>query len=413
MKLSIFTPSHHNKFLPQAYASLKAQSDPDWEWTIVHNNGGEPFECDDTRVKQHLLYKAPDWVGALKAYACEHSTGDALLELDHDDMLGPTAIADVKEAFADDRIGFVYSNSVHMDKEFKKVERFSEAFGWKYRDVEFDGHNLDEHISFEPTPESVSRIWYAPNHVRAFRRSVYEKIGGYNKEMRVLDDQDLMCRMYLAAEFKHIDKPLYCYRIHGENTWLRFNKEIQDNVYRLHDQYAESLATAWADRQGLRKLELGGRIAGQVGFETVDLIDANVNCDLEQRWPFEDSSIGVIRANDIFEHLKDPIHTMSECYRVLAPGGWIFAQVPSTDGRGAFQDPTHKSFWNENSFLYYTHANWAKYINTPVRFQAVRLFTTKHTVGDMTRGIAGGVCWTVAHLISLKDGYRPAGLIQI
>ncbi len=28
--------------------------------------------------------------------------------------------------------------------------------------------------------------------------------------------------------------------------------------------------------------------------------------------------------------------------------------VPSTDGRGAFQDPTHVSFWNINSFMYYS-----------------------------------------------------------
>ena len=30
------------------------------------------------------------------------------------------------------------------------------------------------------------------------------------------------------------------------------------------------------------------------------------------------------------------------------------ALTPSTDGRGAFQDPTHVSFYNENSFWYFT-----------------------------------------------------------
>jgi hypothetical protein len=28
--------------------------------------------------------------------------------------------------------------------------------------------------------------------------------------------------------------------------------------------------------------------------------------------------------------------------------------VPSTDGRGAFQDPTHVSFWNANTFAYFS-----------------------------------------------------------
>lgn len=403
--LSIFTPSNNPKFLPEAYASLCAQTDPDWKWTVVHNNGGEPFSCEDDRVSQHLLQKAPEWVGALKAYACERSDGEILLELDHDDLLTPTAVADVKAAFEDRKVGFVFSNTIHATGTYGKVKRFDEQYGWRYRDVEYEGHALDEHVAFAPDPASVSRIWYAPNHLRAFRHDVYDRVGGYSTQMRVLDDEDLMCRLYRASEFKHIDKGLYVYRVHGDNTWIRFNKEIQDNVYRLHDKYIEDLVSAWALRRGLRCLELGGAIAARLGFETVDLANAQINCDLNGAWPFADSSVGVIRAYDIFEHLRDPLHTMRECYRVLAPGGWVLAQVPSTDGRGAFQDPTHCSFWNENSWLYYTHRNWARYIGTPVRFQAVRAYTTEKD--------ERGVCWTRAHLVNLKEGYRPPGLIEI
>ncbi len=45
---------------------------------------------------------------------------------------------------------------------------------------------------------------------------------------------------------------------------------------------------------------------------------------------------------------------MEEIYRVLKPGGMFESSTPSTDGRGAFQDPTHVSFWNINSWLYYS-----------------------------------------------------------
>lgn len=404
--VAVFTPSHDPKYLRPLYESLRAQADPDWHWHLVLNNGGQPLEIDDKRVTQHLLYKAPQWVGPLKAYACEQAKADVLMEVDHDDLLVPDAIAECKKAFADPSVGFVYSNALHADGELANTtQRYSEAFGWRYRQTEFGGKQLDEPISFEATPASLSRIWYAPNHFRAFRREVYEKIGGYATDMRVLDDQDLMCRMYLAAPFKHIDRGLYVYRIHGENSWLKHNAEIQQNVMRLHDKYAERMAKVWAEREGLRCLDLGGRFASPDGYESVDRVEADVCCDLEGRWPFEDSTVGVIRAVDIFEHLRDPLHTMRECYRVLAPGGWIFAQVPSTDGRGAFQDPTHRSFWNENSFLYYTHRQWAQYSGTPVRFQAARAYTTEKD--------ARQVCWTIAHLISLKDGYRPPGLIEI
>lgn len=404
--LSIFTPTNNPAFLPRVYESLRAQDDDDWRWTVLHNNGGQPFECSDERVEQHVLEgDAPQWVGPLKAEACQRAKGDILVELDHDDLLLPSAVREIKKAFDDPRIGFAYSNTVHATGDYEKVTRFSEVFGWRYREVTYDGHLLDEHIAFEPTPDSMTRIWYAPNHVRAFRRSAYDAVGGYSRSMRVLDDQDLICRLYEHTEFRHIDKPLYLYRIHGENTWLKHNAEIQNNVMRLHDAYAERVARAWSKRQGLRLLDLGGRFATMPEYESVDKQGAAVNCDLDGPWPFADSSVGVIRAFDVLEHLRDPIHSMKEAARVLAPGGWMFAQVPSTDGRGAFQDPTHKSFWNENSWLYYSNAKWAKYIDTPVRFQAVRSFTTAKD--------ERGVCWSVAHLINLKGGYRPPGLIEI
>lgn len=77
--------------------------------------------------------------------------------------------------------------------------------------------------------------------------------------------------------------------------------------------------------------------------------------DLNGRWPFEDDSVDFIDASNILEHLKDPIHSMNEAWRILKVGGVIDIVVPSTDGRGAFQDPTHITFWNKNSFLYYSH----------------------------------------------------------
>lgn len=79
--------------------------------------------------------------------------------------------------------------------------------------------------------------------------------------------------------------------------------------------------------------------------------------DLDAPWPFEDGSAEHIRAHDIIEHLSDKTHTMNEIHRVLKPGGTVEIVVPTTDGRGAWQDPTHKSWWNRNSFFYYEHGN--------------------------------------------------------
>jgi SAM-dependent methyltransferase len=81
------------------------------------------------------------------------------------------------------------------------------------------------------------------------------------------------------------------------------------------------------------------------------------NWDLNQLWLWKDSTVDYILAADIIEHLSDHIRTMNEMWRVLKPGGIVDIFVPTTEGRGAFQDPNHKSFWNRNSFFYYTNGD--------------------------------------------------------
>ena len=401
MKISIFTPVHDIQYLDELYQSIKDQAFD--EWVIVPNHGAIIPDFSDPRIVQYPFES--DYVGALKKFACSKATGDILVELDADDLLTPNAIEEIKKAFEDDKVGFVYSNGARFTNNFEKVERYGDGYGWQYRPFLYQGHELDEHVAWDSIPAAVSRIWYAPDHVRVWRKTCYVEAGGHPEDMRVLDDQDLLSRTFLITKFKKIDQCLYLYRITGKNTWLKHNQEIQNNVMRLYDKYILGLTEKWADDNKLAKIDLGSRLTCKPNYISVDIKDADVNCDLQETWPFPDSSVGVVIANDIFEHLKDPIHTMKELQRILAPDGYAFIQVPSTDGRGAFQDPTHKSFWNENSFLYYTNNQWAKYIDTPVRFQTLQLYTTEKNEQQ--------VSWVVAHLINLKDCIRPPGIINI
>ncbi len=115
---------------------------------------------------------------------------------------------------------------------------------------------------------------------------------------------------------------------------------------------------------------------------------------------------------------------------MLAPGGFFLIRVPSTTGpmirtpamdggdfhwvasagRGAFQDPTHVSFWNENSFLYYTRSAQARYVpRITARFQVARL----RTFYPDDHCAQNAIPYVEAHLIALKDGYSPMGLVEI
>ena len=103
------------------------------------------------------------------------------------------------------------------------------------------------------------------------------------------------------------------------------------------------------------RLNLGCADDVRPDWENVDLVAGpGVRVvDLRKRWPWADGSVQRILAADVIEHLPDKIHTLNEMHRVLEAGGLAEIVVPTTDGPGAWQDPTHVSFWNRNSFGYF------------------------------------------------------------
>jgi len=366
MKISAFTPTHNPKFINRLYSSFLEQTYKNWEWIIVPNNGVMIEPIPDERIKICPCDKSKN-IGFLKNYAANMATGDILIEVDHDDELFPEAFEECFNAFQDPLIDFVYSNCCSVEENYKP-RIFDSEYGWLFRPCKYKSYDLKEMLSFSPSPASISKIWYAPNHFRAWKSSFYKKIGGHDIEMDILDDQDILCRTYINGAMKHIDKPLYLYHIHAENTcYGEKNLKIQEMTLDIHDKYIYSLVEKWCDINGLRKVDICSDENKTNGYEFFDITKG-----FNEKWPFEDGTIGLFRAHDALQYLK-PIHTMTEVYRCLAPNGWFLTQTPSTDGRGAFQDPRNISFWNSNSFWYYAYADQAKSIGTPVKFQLNRI----------------------------------------
>lgn len=410
-KISVITPTNNPRFLRETWDSLKAQTFQDYEWVIVPNN-----ECvlpwfDDPHIRVVPMSGEEKAIGAIKRFAFMQGAGEWLLELDHDDILLPTALerlAEVGNCFE-----FAFSNTANFHNDTWEPDRHNPAYGWKYRDVEYSGHQLVEHRGWEPSPASLRLIYWTPNHFRAWRREFYHYVGGHNDALRVCDDHELVIRTYLKGKMAHIDECLYLYRVVGGdwNSWLTRNREIQDVTRQLQDEYMYQLVERWAELEMLPKVDICGRFSNPYGYISVDLKKASVLADLEKPWPFADSSVGVVRASDALEHLTDPVHTMKEIHRILVPGGYLISRTPSTDGRGAFQDPTHKSWWNQNSFFYWTREEQARYIdNFCVRFQVARLKTDYPNAWCKENNIP----YVYADLIALKDGMsRLPGLVEI
>lgn len=141
----------------------------------------------------------------------------------------------------------------------------------------------------------------------------------------------------------------------------------------------EQIALKLATEANLLAIDMGSahnKPDGYVGVDQYDADGVDVVCNVTDGLPFEDNSVGLIRAVDFIEHVKDGVSLFNEFYRILAPDGYLITRTPSTDGRGAFQDPTHVAFYNENSFWYYTNPFYKKFVpEITCDFTAVNLFT--------------------------------------
>jgi SAM-dependent methyltransferase len=93
---------------------------------------------------------------------------------------------------------------------------------------------------------------------------------------------------------------------------------------------------------------------GWVNLDVVALPGVDVVHDLNVvPWPFEDGSAVMVKGEDVFEHVDDPLGFMSQCWRILAPGGHLLLRTSYWKSESAYTDPTHKRFCTALTFDYW------------------------------------------------------------
>lgn len=245
--LSVITPSHNIQHLPEVYRSLTLQTHPEWEWIVLLNNGADNFEVNDPRVHILQVGSGEKRIGALKAQTCSHAEGGILVELDHDDWLMPTALERVWKAFQRyPEAGMIWSDYTYMEENGEPSSySYGEGHGWEYTSE----HAYDKRwhrVRGKPaTPENLSRIWTAPNHLRAWPTEKYWSVGGHS-DLDILDDQDLMQKLYHTGPFVHIPQMLYVQRRHSQNTQIdpEINARIQELTVVMGDEWLASLSSS-------------------------------------------------------------------------------------------------------------------------------------------------------------------------
>jgi glycosyltransferase involved in cell wall biosynthesis len=262
--VSVFTPTYlTGEAIARPWESLRAQSYDNWEWVLYDDSpdSGETFAQltelaqADARVKVFRADQPCGAIGEVKRRACGLARGAILLELDHDDELTPHAVADVVEAartFPD--AGFFYTDCAEVLANGQNATYGDDwAFGYgSYRTEAWRGHEYQVTNYPDINARTIRHIVGVPNHVRAWTRDAYHRMGGHSPDLHVADDYELLLRTFLTTRMVHIRRFGYVQHYHAEpqgNTQRRRNAEIQRLV--------RYLAAAYNERIHQRLLELG------------------------------------------------------------------------------------------------------------------------------------------------------------
>lgn len=119
------------------------------------------------------------------------------------------------------------------------------------------------------------------------------------------------------------------------------------------------------------KIDLGCGENKPDGFFGVDIIDTNdadhvIDLD-EGDWNLPENHFTVVRAFDVFEHLRNPINFMEEVHRIAKDGARVILKSPHLSSQN-WIDPTHKRLVGRRTIDHYFTDDGRLSFYTPVSF---------------------------------------------
>ena len=246
--VTVFTAAYrtgHSIYRP--FASLAGQTYTNWEWIIVDDSddGGHTFRVlshlakKDHRIRVFKPWEHSGIIGRIKHWACSLGEGQILVELDHDDELTDYALEYVVRGFRQfPEAGFLYTDCAEILADGTSLTyRDGWAFGYgSYTDAEYKGKVYKSGTAGNINAKTIRHIISAPNHIRAWRKSFYDSIGGHNRELHVADDYEILVRTFLKTRMVRVPKLCYLQRV-SHTTQLVRNKDIQRHVRSIRAHY--------------------------------------------------------------------------------------------------------------------------------------------------------------------------------
>lgn len=240
-KFSVFTTCYNTfEKIQRPYKSLKAQPELDWEWVIVDDSPDEDhwnaLKARFSQTPKIRLYRRAQNsgnIGNVKNEAIGLCRGEFVLELDHDDEIGPDLLKDAIAGFAKfPEVGFIYMdfrNCYEDGRNFSYGDFLCKGFGGYYYQY---CAKAKKWVNVFVTPQlnniTASYLFSMPNHPRIWRREKLLEVGSYSEFLPICDDQEILLRTIIDLKILKIPKLAYTQYFNdgGSNFSLLRNKEI-------------------------------------------------------------------------------------------------------------------------------------------------------------------------------------------
>ncbi len=97
---------------------------------------------------------------------------------------------------------------------------------------------------------------------------------------------------------------------------------------------------------------------GHFGIDKHYFSDIDVIADIDKGLPLKDDVVDGVYSNYFLEHVADVVSVFREIYRVCKKDARVVLTVPYYTSINAFKDPTHLTFFTEDTFRYFSRDKW-------------------------------------------------------
>lgn len=199
-KLSVITACYnHGRYLEQSMRSVLASTEHEIELIVVidgsPDNALEVARCVAETDSRVLIHNLPTNRGLAfcQNLGIESARADWVLKVDADDTIEPTYVEEILRAAAEDPLRNIIYSPAHM-------------FG-----------NVDRVYTYKPFVAARMIDSFMIPGPAAFRKAIWEAVGGYDETMRSAEDWDLYVRAQCVVGLvpHQLPRPLWNYREHS------------------------------------------------------------------------------------------------------------------------------------------------------------------------------------------------------